>query len=162
MHQFDLQQDWSTIKNVFRRSRRAGLHYAFSTINQDGTPNVTPIGSLLLNSNKPGGFYFDVYNHMLGLNLERNPNVAILAVDSRKHYWISSALKGKFKTPPALRLIGSVDSPRPVTQSEKQIWLKEMTFIRRLGKKRFIKQLNTVRDIHFSRVDVMNIGSLTR
>ena len=158
----DINNDWDIIVSVFKRAQNTGLCHHFSTVNEDGTPNITPIGSLVLNLGSPGGYYFDVFNRTLSENLDRNPNVAILAVDSRKLFWLKSVFARKFKTPPAIRLIGKVGSRRPALAEEITRSLQEIQPLKRLGaSKKLGKGLKNLRQIEFTRVDVLNIGAMT-
>ena len=56
--QLPLDEQWETAWALVNRSFRSPLHYAFASVNPDGTPHVTPIGSLLLREDEPTGFYF--------------------------------------------------------------------------------------------------------
>ena len=162
MSTLELTKDWPLVKRVFQRAQNTGLCHNFATVNADGTPNITPIGSLVLDSDQPSGYYFDVFNRSLGENLDRNPSLAILAVDSRKLYWLASFIKRKFSTPPALRLIGSASHKQLATEEEIHRCLKEVKSIRSFGaSKQLGSRLKFIRKIQFARVDVLNIGSLT-
>ena len=98
---------WETIQMAFQSSLGSSMHYAVATVNEDGSPHVTPIGALFLRENRTG-FYFDEFPVNMSKNLERNPRVCILAVNSNPTFWQKSLLAGKFETPPAVRLLGSV------------------------------------------------------
>lgn len=91
--------------------------HTFATINEDNTPTITPVGSLVLSSTHPHGYYFDVFNRALAANLDRGPEVAVLAVDNRKFFWLKSIMVKRFNTLPAIRLTGRV-SPRRVALAE--------------------------------------------
>src|SRR5436190_10313977 len=100
-------QVWLTAKAVVRRTRAGSLHCAIASIDADGSPHVTPIGSVMLGD--PGeAVYLDVFNVALGRNLDRNPHCSILAVDSRKLTWARALLEGRFDVPPGVRLVGTV------------------------------------------------------
>jgi hypothetical protein len=108
---------WKTTKSVFHRARASSLHCAIASIDLDGSPHVTPIGSVLLGD--PGSaVYFDAYNVGLGRNLDRDPHCTILAVDSSKASWLRALLRGRFDTAPGVRLIGTVSPARPATSAE--------------------------------------------
>lgn len=108
---------WKTTKSVFHRARASSLHCAIASIDPDGSPHVTPIGSVLLG--EPGrAVYFDAYNVALGRNLDHDPRCAILAVDSSKTGWLRALLRGRFDTAPGVRLVGTVSPARPATSAE--------------------------------------------
>ena len=54
------------------------------------------------------GFYFDEFPVNRSKNIERNPRICILAVNSDLRLWQKSLFAGRFETPPAVRLMGSV------------------------------------------------------
>jgi len=82
-----LDEQWHTTWALVQRSFRSSLHYAFASVNADGTPHLTPIGSLLLREEEPTGFYFELFTRQLPHNLEQ-PQVCILAVNSSKWFWL--------------------------------------------------------------------------
>jgi uncharacterized protein len=99
------------------RARASSLHCAVASLDPDGSPHVTPIGSVLLG--EPGrAVYFDAYNVALARNLDRDPHCAMLAVDSRKASWLRALLRGRFDKAPGVRLIGTVAPARPATSAE--------------------------------------------
>jgi uncharacterized protein len=110
-------QVWRTAKAVVHRTRASSLHCAIASIDADGSPHVTPIGSVMLGD--PGrAVYLDVFNVALGRNLDRDPHCAILAVDSRKLTWARALLSGRFDAPPGVRLVGTVGPARDATSTE--------------------------------------------
>ncbi len=80
-------QQWDTMRKIFRNAFNSSFHYAIATVNKDGTPHVTPIGSLMLGDDRQG-FYFEGYVSALARNLEHNKRVCVLAVNSGK--WCSN------------------------------------------------------------------------
>jgi hypothetical protein len=110
---------WRTAKAVVRRARSSSLHCAIASIEADGSPHVTPIGSVMLGD--PGqAVYLDVFNVALGRNLDRDPRCAVLAVDSSKLTWARALLTGQFDAPPGVRLIGTVGPARTATSEERE------------------------------------------
>jgi hypothetical protein len=107
----EIGKHWKTIQMIFQESRGSSMHYAVATVNEDGSPHVTPMGALFLFGNKTG-FCFDEFPVNMSRNLERNPRVCILAVNSNPTFWQKSLLAGKFETPPAVRLMGPVGKKR--------------------------------------------------
>ena len=108
---------WKEIKELFRQSFKSSFHYAIATVNGDGEPHVTPIGSLILG--EPGrGLYFEEFPTQLPRNLQNNKRVCVLAVNSSRWFWIKSLVGGKFAGPPAVRLYGTVGEVREATEKE--------------------------------------------
>jgi hypothetical protein len=158
----DITKNWIEIKELFRRSFRSSFHYAISTVNKNGEPHITPIGSLILT--EPGhGFYFEEFPHQLARNIQTNKQICVLAVNSGVIFWLSSLLRGKFVSPPAIRLYGIAGDLRPATEIEVQRWQKRVGSVSFTKGHRMIwKDMCTVRDIQFTRAEPVQIGSMTR
>jgi uncharacterized protein len=110
-------QVWRTARAVVHRTRTSSLHCAIASVDADGCPHVTPIGSVMLG--EPGqAVYLDVFNVALGRNLDRDPHCAILAVDSRKLTWARALLTGRFDVAPGVRLVGTVSPAREASSAE--------------------------------------------
>lgn len=108
---------WRTVRTTVARARSSALHCAIASTMPDGSAHVSPIGSVSLG--EPGcGTYLDVFNAQLGRNLDHDPRLTILAVDSRKVMWVRALLRGRFETPPGLRLRATAGPTRPATEGE--------------------------------------------
>ncbi len=157
-----IDEHWAEIKHLFRRSFRSSFHYAVATVDENGEPHITPIGSLILGA--PGrGLYFEEFPRQLPRNLRTNKKICVLAVNSSRWFWMKSLLGGKFVSPPAVRLYGMAGQLREATEQEIQLWQ------RRVGRVRFTKghammwaKMRTVRDIEFSRVEPVHVGAMTK
>ena len=66
-----LIRNWSEIQRVVDLGQRSSLYCSIATVGADGIPNVTPIGTVFLNST-PGGFFFDRYTSTLAASLDSN------------------------------------------------------------------------------------------
>jgi hypothetical protein len=157
-----IDEHWADIKQLFRQSFRSSFHYAVASVNENGEPHVTPIGSLILG--KPGhGLYFEEFPKQLPRNLQTNKQVCVLAVNSSRWFWIKSLLGGKFTSPPAVRLYGTVGEVRDATQKEVKLWqhrVKRVSFTK--GHALMWAEMRMVRDIEFSRVEPVHMGEMTR
>ncbi len=110
---------WHQVRATLRCATSSSLHCAVASIGVDGHPHVTPIGSVMLT--EPGrGVYLDVINVHLSRNLDRDPRVTVLAVDSRRSAWMRAMLRGRFDSPPGVRLIGSAGETRPLRDDERE------------------------------------------
>ena len=105
---------WKIIRPLFDDAFKSSVHFAMATVNEDGSPDVTPIGSLILRED-PSGFFFDEFCGRSRENLDRNPRVCFLAVNAQRSFWIRSVIIGKFSVPPAIRLTGTASSLREAT-----------------------------------------------
>lgn len=157
----EIDESWPTVKRLFRSSFSSSFHYAVSTIAEDGNPHVTPIGSLILGA--PGqGFYFEEFPTQLPRNLEINPHVCILAVNSSRWYWLRSLLRGKFEDPPSVRLYGKAGKIRDASDKEIALWRKRVKAVRfTKGHALIWRNMKKVRDIEFTKIEPVNIGQMT-
>lgn len=80
-------------------------------------PGRTPVGTVLLRDDHTG-FYFDQYTSALARNVDADPRVCLMAVDTGRLFWLRSLLAGRFIAPPGVRLYGTVGALRPATQPE--------------------------------------------
>jgi hypothetical protein len=103
-------RQWSEARRLCRRAFGSSMHFAFASVDEDGSPRATPIGSLILREDGTG-YFFEEFASGLGRNLNRSPRVCILAVNSGKLFWFKSLLMGRFAEPPGLRLLGTAGAP---------------------------------------------------
>lgn len=157
----DINTDWPEIKRLFRESFSSSFHYAISTVTSNGEPHVTPIGSLILGA--PGhGIYFEEFPSRLPSNLERNPKLCVLAVNSSRWYWLKSLLRGRFGQMPAVRLHGKAGKTREATDKEIALWQKRVRAVRfTKGHSLMWRSMRTVREIEFTRIEPVRIGRMT-
>ena len=158
----EIGKHWKMIQMVFQESLGSSLHYAIATVDEDGSPRIAPIGALFLREDKTG-FYFDEFPVTMSRNLERNPRVCILAVNSNPAFWQKSLLAGKFETPPAVRLMGSVEKKRDATEEEIAMWQNHVKIARGTkGHDLMWKNMRRVRDIHFDAFEPVLLGEMTQ
>ncbi|MCJ7546310.1 MAG: pyridoxamine 5'-phosphate oxidase family protein [Deltaproteobacteria bacterium] len=160
----EIGKHWKTIQMLFQESRGSSTQYAIATVNEDGSPHVTPIASLFLREDKTG-FYFDEFPIHMSRNLERDPRVCILAVNSDPTFSIKSFLAGKYETPPAVRLMGSVGKKREGTAEEIALW-KNQNYVKLArgtkGHDLMWENMRMVRDIHFDSFEPVLMGEMTQ
>src|SRR4030043_2255895 len=107
----EIDNHWETIRAVFEEAYKSCSHFAVATINEDGSPHVTPIGALILRDNQTG-FYFEENPKKMPCNLKKNPRICVMAVNADKLFWGKALVEGKFMTPPAVRLSGTAGGLR--------------------------------------------------
>ncbi|CAN7607782.1 pyridoxamine 5'-phosphate oxidase family protein [Rhizobacter sp. LjRoot28] len=145
-----LEAHWSEIRRVVDRSQRSGMHCAIASVGPDGGPHVTPIGMVFLHD-APGGFFFDRYTTGLAANVEARPDICLMAVDTRRGFWLRSLLRGRFATPPGLRLIGTAGPLRPASPHELDAVRARVRPVRWMrGAKLLWSDFSHVRDLHFT------------
>ena len=156
-----LKENWTDIKRLFGQAFRSSFHYALATVNENGEPHVTPIGSLILSD--PGhGFYFEEFPQQLPRNLGKNKQVCVLAVNSSRWFWVKSLFGGRFASPPAMRLYGTVGEVREATENEIESWHRRVRSVRSSkGYSIMWENMKMVRDITFSRMEPVHMGEMT-
>ena len=93
---------WRKARQFCGAAFRSSLHFAIASVNAEGKPHVSPIGSLCLQPDRRG-FFFEIFTRALPMHLESNTAVSILAVDSSRLFWLRSLWKGRFDSWPALQ-----------------------------------------------------------
>jgi len=146
----ELTNHWNDITRVIRSSQRSSLHCSIATVDDQGMPNVTPIGTVFLRDNYTG-YFFDTYTSKMSANLEHNSKVCLSAVNTKTSFWLKSLFKGQFLSPPGVRLYGTVGPLRKATESEiaavnKRI--KPLSWSK--GSKLIWSSFTHVRDIEFT------------
>lgn len=158
----DMHKDWEKIKNIFNQATNSSGHHALASVNEDGSPHITPIGSFMLG--KVGkGFYFEKFTTKMPQNFETNKQVCVLAVNGGKWFWIKAILLGRFSSPPAVRLFGEVGERRKATEAEMKLWNKRvggLSFSK--GYKLMWSGMSMVREVRFTEVKPVRIGKMTR
>ena len=157
----EIGKHWETIRAVFEESYKSCLHFAVATVNEDGSPHVTPIGALILRDDHTG-FYFEENPVRMPRNLNANPRVCILAVNADKLFWGRALMEGRFASPPAVRLSGIAGKPRKATQEEIALWQAKIAPAKGTkGYELLWDHFSQVRDISFDAFEPVNAGEMT-
>ena len=152
---------WNRLKPLAGRVFGSSLHFAMATTNPDGTPHLTPIGSLILTD--PGdAYFFEVLTRQLPRNLDSGSPLAVLGVISSLRLWVPSFAAGRFEIPPAFRLLGVAGERRSSTPEERVRWQRKVRYLRwTRGSKVLWASLDAVRELHFHQLQPVKIGSMT-
>ena len=154
-------EQWNIVRRVFSRSLRTSLQYAVATVNPDGSPHVTPIGSLVLLDNGTG-LFFDEFLGASSRNLSKDDRICVLAVDASRLVWLKAFVSGRFDAPPAIRLTGVVGAKRLATPEETERFLRHVRPFRRLkGYDMLWAKLRFVREVTFDTAHPVRVGALT-
>lgn len=146
----NIKTHWDEIKRVVERGQKSAIHCAIASVDQDGCPNVTPVGTVFLRDDQTG-FYFDQYTNALAKNLTTNPNICLMTVNTKSSFWFKSLLKGQFSSPPGVRLYGTVGALRPATTEELAKIEKRIRPTRWMKGSRLLwSDFTHVRDIQFT------------
>ena len=152
---------WNLIRPIFDDAFKSCMHFSMATVNEDGSPHITPIGSLILRED-PTGYFFDEYCTRTRENLSRNPRVCFLAVNADRPFWVRSLIKGKFSTAPAVRLMGTVKELREARPEEIAAWQSRVAFARLTnGYNMMWSRMHSVRDVQFDSFEPMSSGKMT-
>ncbi|AKF86051.1 hypothetical protein MFUL124B02_20645 [Myxococcus fulvus 124B02] len=158
----DIEEQWARTRQLFSRAFASSLHFSIATVDADGAPHVTPIGSVLLGA--PGrGVFFEVFTRRLSMNLACDARLSILAVDSGRGFWLRSLFRGHFARAPAMRLVGRVlGSPRRATNEEQQRFARRVSAVRWMkGHDLLWGRLEFVRDFAVERIEPVHLGAMT-
>lgn len=148
----DLQRNWPQVRATFDAAIKSSMHCAIATTSADGQPHITPIGHVFLRDDYTA-FYFEEHPKQLPRNLDENPRVCLLLVNSNRWFWLRSLFAGTFKTPPGMRLTGVAGTRRPASSEEKAAYEARVKPFRSLrGYQLIWKDLSHVRDIKLDQV----------
>lgn len=157
----NIDEHWAKIRTIFNEAYGSCFHYAVSTVNEDGSPHVIPIGALILREDCTG-FFFDEYCTGTRENLRRDPRVCILAVNADRTFWGKSLAAGKFLNPPAVILTGTAGPMREATADEIASFKNKVASARGTkGYNMLWEPLHTVRDLKFDSFQTIETGEMT-
>jgi len=145
-----IEKHWQQICDVVARGQASTIYCSIASIGPDGVPNVTPIGTVFLRDNCTG-YYFDHYTSALAENLDANPNLCLMAVNSSRWFWFRSFLIGNFISPPGVRIYGKAGTLRAATSEEISLIearVKPTKFLK--GSRILWSNFTHVRDITFT------------
>lgn len=109
-----LEAIWPELRRLASRT----MPFVFATVNADGSPQATPIGSVRLDRETARGTFLEKFPTRLRQNLDRDGRFALLAVDTSISTWLGALLRGRFVHLPAARLIGRAGPRRRATAEE--------------------------------------------
>ena len=157
----DIQKDWQEIRSIVNDAYKASRYFAFASVNPDGAPHVTPIGSLVL-YDKCLGIYSEEYPQKMPVNFKQNQRVCVMAINNGIVFWLKSVIKGKFPSFPGIRLTGVVGERRKGTREEIDGWLRRVKIFKRFkGYHLLWKNMKYVREIHFDGVLPVRAGRMS-
>ncbi len=161
MSRLDLKTQWSAIQKHFTRSFSSSFHVSIASINSEGLPVNTPVGSPFLNR-EHSGFYFEKYPATLPENAELNPDICILAVNSGTIFWLRLLFKNKFDLYPGVKLYGKLGRVCEPTEAESKRLNRRMRATRLLrGNRTLWGEMNAVREIDFQGAELIDLGDMT-
>lgn len=157
-----LSNKWPAIKKIVNGTFRRQFYVAIASVEKDGKPTNTPIGSLFLNSDQTG-FYFEKFPSKLPQNAVQNPNICVLAVNSGRWFWLKALYKKRFDSYPGIKLYGVLGERRKATKIELSRLNKRMRFTKLLKGNTYLwGEMPYVRDINFTSFEALNLGEMTK
>jgi len=140
---------------------RAGF-CAVASVNADGSPHLTPIGSLWLEKEPGRATMFQRFTRRLPENADREERVCILATRNDAWFWLRALWRGRFDALPGVRLIARLGPPRPAKPEEIARFHDRMGLFRRTRGFRMLWQdLRVARDVSIEAVLPVQIGAMT-
>lgn len=141
---------WPEIKAVLARGQASSFHCAIATLDANGAPHITPMGTVFLRDDQTG-FVFDHYTQALAANLDADPRLCLMAVDSSFWFWLRSLFLGRFTAPPGVRLHGRAGRSRPATAAELELVNRRLRATKWLKGARLLwGDFSHVRDLTFT------------
>ena len=150
-------QEWNAARKLINRS----LSVTVCTVDSEGGPHATPIGSLMLHPSEPRGYWLEKYTTGMPRNLEEDNRIQILVTESGMVYWFKSLWKGAFASAPALRLKGTAGPLRRATDSEINRFLKKVKYAKSLkGHGMLWTQMAMARDVSIEEILPVKVGKM--
>ncbi len=135
---------------------------SIATVSDAGRPHVTPIGSVIL-KDKSSGWFFQKFTKNIPQNAEHCEYATIMAVNAGRWYWLTSVLKGRFKKPPAMRLLVKLGQLRPATEFEGEKFQRRVGIFKRTkGYDMMWKAMSDIREFEIIEYKPVFIGKMTR
>lgn len=157
----ELMKNWPSIVRFFEKSLKRNHFVTFTSIGPDGGPHAAPYGSLFLNADGTG-YYMDCFPNQFSKNIKKDGRICILVV--QRGFWcmIKAFWIGRFDEWPGIRLYGTVDKARKPRPREIDRWQKKVRRYKWFkGYDLLWKNINVVRDIHFSHYEPVHLGAMT-
>jgi uncharacterized protein len=153
----DLHADWDEIRHVFARTFYASI----ATVDADGCPHVTPIGSLVLDREPGRGFWFELFTREMPKNLDARSRFCAMAVDTRLRLWGRALLAGRFPVAPGVRLLGTAGERRAATEREIELFRRRVRPLRfTRGYDLLWREVSRGREVRFDQVLPLRLGAM--
>ncbi|MDF1798467.1 MAG: pyridoxamine 5'-phosphate oxidase family protein [Planctomycetota bacterium] len=153
----DLHDDWPRIRGHFRGLTACSI----ATVDADGSPRVTPIGSLFLRGDCTG-FFLERFTCAMPTNLDRDPRLCVMGLRTGTWTWLCALARGSFREYPAMRLFGVAGPRREARPEELARFARKVRLATPLrGHRALWRGFSHVRDLTFERAEGVNLGTMT-
>ncbi|MCP3876501.1 MAG: pyridoxamine 5'-phosphate oxidase family protein [Desulfobacteraceae bacterium] len=158
----NIKDHWNEIRQLFKKALKTNKYYSFASVDKEGNPHITPIGSLILRDDCTG-YFSEKFPEKSRQNYKTNDRVAVMAINSGFFFWFKSIRKGVFKSLPGVRIYGRVGKRRKATEKERAKWLNIVKIAKGTkGYNLLWKDMAHVRDIHFDDARPVKAGVMTQ
>ncbi len=145
------------IKPLFTRA----VYCSIATVNEQGQPHITPIGSVVLN-NKNQGWFFQKFTQGIPNNVVHCKYATIMAVNDGAWFWLKSLIKGRFNQPPAMRMQVKLGALRPATKAEMEKFQRRVKlFSLTKGHAMLWRDMSNIREFEIIAYKPVFIGKMT-
>lgn len=132
-----------------------------ATVNADGMPHVSPIGSVVL-KDLQSGWFFQKFTKRIPQNAETCQFATIMAVNDGKWFWLKALLRGQFKQPPAMRILVKLGELRPATEVEAQKFKRRVRIFKHSkGHAMMWQDMANIREFEIIEYKPVYIGKMT-
>ncbi len=149
---------WRSLRHTVAR---AGF-CAVASVNADGSPHLTPIGSVWLDREVGKAMLFQRFTRKLPENAQREERICLLATRNDAWFWIKALLSGRFSEPPGVRIFARLGPPRAARAEEIARFHNRMKLFRwTRGFRLLWADLRLARDLEIESVAPVVIGPMS-
>ncbi len=153
-----LELIWPQVRRLFAGS----LGTLVASINEDGSPHLTPIGSLTLRDDCTG-CYLERFPTNLPRNVERDPRISVYTARDGLLTWMWQLMRGRFDKFIAIRLLGTAGERRPLSDAERSRFLRKVRiFSWTRGHDLLWGDMRYARELRFHGYEPIKAGGMTR
>ncbi len=155
------KSNWPMITDLVGTAMKSSFCCGMGTVDPDGLPNVTPIGSLVF-KDVGKAFYFEENPVNAPKNIRENSAVCFMAVNSSKMFWLKFFITGTLSTLTGIRLYGRAGEKRRATDEEQHIWKEYVKSYKKFkGYEVMWKDLSHGREVTFHSFEPVQCGKPT-
>lgn len=154
---------WPEVRDLWNRALSTSIAVSVATVGGDGAPHVSPIGSLILGREPGTGTMLEIFTRQTASNLDRDPRVTVLAVDSSALRFVTALARGRFPHAVATRLSGTAGPRRWATDEEVARFRRRVRAVRRLKGHDLLWGADRMhaRDLAFDLEHPVHLGTMT-
>jgi hypothetical protein len=154
----ELVHAWPRIRALFSGTTR----FVVASVNEDGSPHLTPIGSIHLRDDCTG-YYMERFTRTLPRNLRAEHRICVYAETGTWLSWMSAMVRGRFRQPIAVRLAGRAGERRRLTHAERDAFLRKVRPLRwTRGHDILWGEMTHARELAFEGFTPVRAGRMTR